>query len=53
MERELRVRAKLSLDRPAEVAQQGGDFWSEDDQASDRNDGDERNDQAVFDQALR
>jgi hypothetical protein len=45
--------AKLSLDRPAEAAQQRSDFWSEDDQASDRNDGHERNDQSVFDQTLR
>jgi hypothetical protein len=45
--------AHLSLDGAAEVAQQRGDLRSENDQASNSNDGHERNDQSVFDQTLR
>src|SRR3981081_1757517 len=43
----------IRLDGTAELAQQRADGWAEDDQASDSDDGDERDDQTVLDQALR
>jgi hypothetical protein len=41
------------LDRPAQLAEQGTDCWSKDNETGDSQNGDEGNNQAVFDQALR
>ena len=51
--RALSVARISELDGAPQLAEQAAHGWSEDDQAGNCQDGDESNDQAVFDQALR